>query len=152
MLLRSVPRSPWPSLFCGLVLEPVHLLLILYNFILGDHLRMWFEFYANLNINISLLQPRNYHRNGYFLRLSGRITMLKFQANATLDWNGLIYRWTFKHEPHKMDKHIQAIRQLLPTNCLSAFDYFVRLGLKEITIRETKRNKFRTIFLTNDFK
>ena len=51
-----------------------------------------------------------------------------------------------------MDKHIQKIRQLFATNCLSAFDHFVRLGLKEITIRETKRNKFRTIFLTNDFK
>ena len=30
-----------------------------------------------------------------------------------------------------MVKHIQTIPRLLPTNCLSVFDHFVGLGLKE---------------------
>ena len=144
MLLRSVPRSPWPLLFCGLVLEPVHLMLILYKFILEDPHRMWLEFY--------LYSSWNYHRNGDFLRLSGRFTTFKFQANAIVGWNGLICGWRFKQQPHKMVKHTQTICRLLPTNCLSAFDHFVGLELKEITLREPKRNKSRTIFLTTDFK
>ena len=40
----------------------------------------------------------------------------------------------FKRQTHKMVKHTQTIRRLLPTNCLSVFDYFVGLaleGLKE---------------------
>ena len=36
----------------------------------------------------------------------------------------------FKHQPHKMVKHTQAIRRQQPTNCLSASDYFVGWGLK----------------------
>ena len=36
----------------------------------------------------------------------------------------------FKSQPHKMIKHTQKIRRLLPTNCLSVFDHFVRLALK----------------------
>ena len=36
----------------------------------------------------------------------------------------------FKRQPHKMVKHTQIIRRLLPTNCLSAFDHFVVLALK----------------------
>ena len=32
-----------------------------------------------------------------------------------------------------MIKHTQAIRRLLPTNCLSVFDHFVGLGLKELS-------------------
>ena len=31
-----------------------------------------------------------------------------------------------------MVKHSQAIRRLLPTNCLSVFDHFVRLVLKRL--------------------
>ena len=31
-----------------------------------------------------------------------------------------------------MAKHTQTIRQLLPTNCLSVFDHFVGLALKEL--------------------
>ena len=33
-----------------------------------------------------------------------------------------------------MVKHTQTIRWLLPTNCLSVFDYFVGLALKELYI------------------
>ena len=33
---------------------------------------------------------------------------------------------------HKMVKHTQAIRQLLPTNCLGMFNHFVGLALKEL--------------------
>ena len=36
----------------------------------------------------------------------------------------------FKRQPHKMVKHTQAIRRLLPTNCLNEFDHFVGLALK----------------------
>ena len=32
-----------------------------------------------------------------------------------------------------MVKHTQTIRPLLPTNCLSVFDHFVGLTLKELT-------------------
>ena len=37
---------------------------------------------------------------------------------------------SFKYQPHKMVKQTQTIRQLLPTNCLSVFGYFVGLALK----------------------
>ena len=54
----------------------------------------------------------------------------------------------FKHQPDKMVKHTQTICWLLPTNCLSVFDYFVRLVLKELNsvlIRlETIRGAFTT--------
>ena len=40
------------------------------------------------------------------------------------------FKLTFKRQPHKMVKHTQTIRWLLPTNCLSVFDYFVELVLK----------------------
>ena len=36
----------------------------------------------------------------------------------------------FKHQPHKMVKHTQAICRLLSTKCVSVFDHFVRLALK----------------------
>ena len=35
-------------------------------------------------------------------------------------------------QPHKMVKHTQTIRRLLPTNYLSVFDHFVGLALKEL--------------------
>ena len=34
-----------------------------------------------------------------------------------------------------MVKHTQTIRRLLPTNCLSVFDNFVRLALKGLILR-----------------
>ena len=36
----------------------------------------------------------------------------------------------FKRQPHKMVKHTQTIRQMLPTSFLSLFDHFVGLALK----------------------
>ena len=36
----------------------------------------------------------------------------------------------FQHQPRKRVKHTQAIRWLLPTNCLSVFDHFAELALK----------------------
>ena len=36
----------------------------------------------------------------------------------------------FKCQPHKMVKHIQTIHWLLPTDCLSVFDYFFEIELK----------------------
>ena len=41
--------------------------------------------------------------------------------------------WPFKRQSHKMVKHAQTIRQLLPANCLSVFDHFVWFALKELT-------------------
>ena len=37
--------------------------------------------------------------------------------------------YVFKRQPHKMVKHTQTIRRLLPTNRLSVFDHFVELVL-----------------------
>ena len=39
-------------------------------------------------------------------------------------------RWPFKRQAHKVVKHTQTIRRLLPTSCLSVFDHFVGLALK----------------------
>ena len=36
--------------------------------------------------------------------------------------------------PHEMVKHTQTIRRLLQTNCLSVFDHFVGLALKELKV------------------
>ena len=35
-----------------------------------------------------------------------------------------------KRQTHKVIKHTQALRRLLPTNCLSVFDHFVGWSLK----------------------
>ena len=42
--------------------------------------------------------------------------------------------------PHKIVKHTQTIRRLLPTNCLSVFDHFVGFaltGLKAVNPKKT---------------
>ena len=53
--------------------------------------------------------------------------------------------------PTKWVKHIQAIRRLLPTNCLSVFDHFVELaleGLSSVQRRSrTLSNIDNTVFL-----
>ena len=41
---------------------------------------------------------------------------------------------SFKRQPHKMVKHTQTIRRLLPSNCLSVFDYFLGLALKGLIL------------------
>ena len=38
-----------------------------------------------------------------------------------------------QRQPHKMVKHTQKVRRLLPANCLSVFDHFVGLELKVLT-------------------
>ena len=40
-----------------------------------------------------------------------------------------------------MVKHIQTICRLLPTNCLSEFDHFVRLALKLLTCLDFRANR-----------
>ena len=40
--------------------------------------------------------------------------------------------YPFKRQPHKMVKHTQTIRRLLPTNYLSMFGHFVGLALKRL--------------------
>ena len=41
--------------------------------------------------------------------------------------------YALRHQPHKKLKHTQTIRRLLPTNCLSVFDYFIGLVLKVLS-------------------
>ena len=50
----------------------------------------------------------------------------------------------FKCKPKKMVKYAQTNRWLLPTNCLSVFDYFLALALKGLTrkIKEIGIPKF----------
>ena len=44
-----------------------------------------------------------------------------------------------------MAKHTQTIRRLLPKNCLSVFDHFLRLALKILSfLRSTALNLFKT--------
>ena len=40
-----------------------------------------------------------------------------------------------KGQSHRMVKHTQTIRRQQPTNCLSDFDHFVNLALKELKYR-----------------
>ena len=40
----------------------------------------------------------------------------------------------FKHQPQKLVKHTQTVRWLLPTNCLSVFDYFVGLAFQGLNL------------------
>ena len=42
-----------------------------------------------------------------------------------------------KCQTHKMVKHNETIRRLLPTNCLSVLDHFVGLALKGLKINTT---------------
>ena len=53
------------------------------------------------------------------------------QKNAK-NFNGFALDQSFKRQTHKMVKHNQIIRRLLPTNYLSVFDHFVGLALKEL--------------------
>ena len=50
-----------------------------------------------------------------------------------------------KRQPHKMVKHNQTIRRLLPTNCLSAFDHFEGLASKGLGLQ------FKLVLLFFDF-
>ena len=45
----------------------------------------------------------------------------------------MVLFWSFKRQPHKMVKHTQTIRRILPMKCLSVFNHFVGLALKELT-------------------
>ena len=57
----------------------------------------------------------------------------QFEMNSVpCQWN--FVSETFKSQPHKMVKHTQITRRLLPTNCLSVFENFVRLALKGLNI------------------
>ena len=42
---------------------------------------------------------------------------------------------TLSAKPHKMVKHTQTIRRQQPTNCLSVFDHFVGLALKNASLQ-----------------
>ena len=53
---------------------------------------------------------------------------------------------TLKRQLYEMVKHTQIIRRLLPTNCLSVFDRFVGLALKELRCRVPFRSQYKTYF------
>ena len=61
-----------------------------------------------------------------------------------IGWKTTIF-WPFKHKPPKRVNHTQIIPWLLPTSCLSMFDYFVRLALKGLKIMITKNNITKNI-------
>ena len=48
--------------------------------------------------------------------------------------------YSFKRQPHKMVKRTQTIRRQELTNCLSAFDNFVRLVLKGLHVSQWTQN------------
>ena len=48
----------------------------------------------------------------------------------------------FNHQPHKMVKHTQKLRQLLLTNCLSVFDHFLGLALKGLNLTTTSPSQY----------
>ena len=48
--------------------------------------------------------------------------------------------YSFKRQPHKMVKRIQTIRRQELTNCLSAFNNFVRLALKGLHVSQWTQN------------
>ena len=68
----------------------------------------------------------------YFLNVMSKCHWLAFGVFNPLSAN-----------PHKMVKHSQAIRRLLPTNCLSVFDHFVGLASKGLMLT---LNRFNTLF------
>ena len=47
----------------------------------------------------------------------------------------------FERQPHEMVKYTQTIRRQKPTNCLSVFDHFVGLALKELKLSLDITNK-----------
>ena len=57
----------------------------------------------------------------------------------------LVATLPFKRQPHKIVKHTQTIRRLLPTNCLSVFDHFLGLALKGLNFIH-RADYFRNFF------
>ena len=59
-------------------------------------------------------------------------------------------------QPHKMIKHTQTVRRLLPTNCLSVLDHFVMLALKgliwcSVSVRSYCSQVFHKKDVSEDF-
>ena len=71
-----------------------------------------------VKINFSQL----YRRKTF--NISAGLIFNSFLVETTNPQNGQTHS---KRQPHKMIKHTQKIRWLLPTNCLSMFDHFVGL-------------------------
>ena len=56
----------------------------------------------------------------------------------------------FKGQPHKIVKHTETIRRLLPRNCLSVFDHFVVLALKGFSSpKQQLTGYFMILFVQN---
>lgn len=57
----------------------------------------------------------------------------KSNQQNTLSWKEQYYPIT--HQPRKIAKHSQTTHRLLATNCLSVYDHFVTLSLKDLKQR-----------------
>ena len=53
---------------------------------------------------------------------------------------------------HKMVKHTQTIRRLLPTNCVIVFGHFVGLGLKGLSHTQLKAGRYEYLILIWKFE
>ena len=76
------------------------------------------------------------------IKNSVQLHLYKFQKillQFVLQWIFLwpkhwVLKYNFKLQPHKIVKHTQTIRRLLPTNCLRVFNHIEVLVLKGISI------------------
>ena len=55
--------------------------------------------------------------------------------SAKVDESFLYYNQSFKCQPYKLIKRPQIFLRPLPTNCLSRFDHFVELALRELKLK-----------------
>ena len=79
--------------------------------------------------NTTIWKSESYNLKIWFLtwvllKHKMKFILIFFFFNSGFQFNHL------KHQPHKMVKHTQTIRRLLPTNCLRVFDHFVGLFFK----------------------
>ena len=76
--------------------------------------------------------PSHHFLLNYFMMCFSYKTTFKILAFPKNDKD----YWPFKHQPRKMVKHTQTIRQQKPTNCLRVFDQFVGLALKGLNCQK----------------
>ena len=81
-----------------------------------------------------------YYNVTYPLPKAGMFNNIKSVPNTSklTHTNFRCCTFNVKRQPHKMVKHIQTIRRLMPANCLSAFEYFERLALKGLRFKILK--------------
>ena len=78
-----------------------------------------------------------------------RIKTTHFKCSPSIYLTLKYQSLTIKRQPHKMVKHTQIIRRLLPTNCLSVFEHFVGSVLKWLNNIMSVYRKSQKDFLTH---